>query len=233
MPKKTNESRPPQNALNKFMCRILFEKKQLEQAYNLDGKTVNISKVKPPSGNRKESDDVGGLVDSHLEDMYHTLYGETLNLRKLLIDAKAESVKAGVEFKLVLNPLLNAMFEVHESCIESLRIGKEWNMEAHCRAFDELNQELGVYSDRINQITANTLDKAVEPQPITKKKKGRKLTEETQKMFKLMGQLKLKGFTRKESFKSFHKTYPEVTFPKFLLLIRRHNRHIKRTNSGQ
>lgn len=171
MPKKTNESPPPQNALNKFMCRILFEKKQLERAYNLDGKTVDISKVKPPSGTRKESDDVGGLVDSHLEDMYHSLYGESLNLRKLLIDAKAESVKAGVEFKLVLNPLLNAMFQLHESCIEGMRTGKSWNEEAYCKAFDELNQELEAYSQRINQITTNTIDKSVEPKPIAKKKK--------------------------------------------------------------
>lgn len=171
MPKKTNESRPPQNALNKFMCRILFEKKQLERAYNLDGKTVNISRVKPPRGTRKKSDDVGGLVDSHLENMYHSLYGEPFNLRKLLIDAKAEIVKAGIEFKLILNPLLNAMFQVHESCIEDLRIGKGWNEEAHCNAFDGLNQELGAYSERIIQITTNSVDKPIEPKPTAKKKK--------------------------------------------------------------
>lgn len=74
---------------------------------------------------------------------------------------------------------------------------------------------------------------SVVPQPTAKKRKKRKLDTITQKKFKLLAQHKLKGYTRKESFKSFHKMYPEVTFPKFLLLIRRHNRHIKRTSSSQ
>jgi len=171
MPKKTNESPRPQNALNKFMCRILFERDELNRAYASDGSTLSIFNVKPPIGAREESDDIGGLVDSHLEDMYHSLYGEPLELRKLLIEAKAESVKAGVEFKLILNPLLDAMFEVQESCIEDLRNGKGWNWVAHGKAFDRLKHELEVYSDRINQITANTVDRAAKPKLITKKLK--------------------------------------------------------------
>lgn len=171
MAKKPNVLPHPQNALNKFMVRILFERDQLERAYNLDGNTISIFKVKPNSGTRQDGDEVGGLVDSHLEDMYHSLYGEPLELRKLLIDAKAESVKAGVEFKLILNPLLDAMFEVQESCIEDLRNGKGWNWVAHGKAFDRLKHELKVYSDRISQITANTVDKTAKPKLITKKLK--------------------------------------------------------------
>jgi len=155
MAKKPNVLPHPQNALNKFMVRIIIERDRLNDAFALDGNTISIFKVKPPSGTRPDSDDVGGLVDSHLEDMYHSLYGEALELRKLLIDAKGESVKAGVEFKLTLNPLLNSMFKVHESCIEGLRTGNGWNTEAHCKAFEELFQELGTYGERINQIVAN------------------------------------------------------------------------------
>ena len=170
MAKKPHILPNPQNALNKFMVRILFERDQLDRAYNLDGNTISIFKVKPNSGTRQDSDDVGGLVDSHLEDKYHSLYGESLELRKLLIDAKGESVKAGVEFKLTLNPLLNSMFKVHESCIEDLRTGKGWNTEAHEKAFEELNQELGAYSERIDLIAANHSVKSVASQPIPKKK---------------------------------------------------------------
>ena len=171
MAKKPNVLPHPQNALKKFMDRIRFEQRQLDRAYNLDGNTINIFKVKPHSGTRSDSDDVGGLVDSHLEDMYHSLYGEPLELRKLLIDAKGESVKAGVEFKLTLNPLLDAMFDVHESSIESLRTGRGWNMEAHCKAFDKLSHELGAYNERIYQLTANPVDKLKKPKPIAKKLK--------------------------------------------------------------
>lgn len=233
MAKKPNVLPHPQNALDKFMVRILFEKQELDRAYNLDGKTISIFKVKPNSGTRQGSDDVGGLVDSHLEDMYHSLYGEALELQKLLINAKAECYKAGADFKMILNPLLDAMFFVHESGIEDLRTGKGWNTEAHHKAFEKLNHELGAYSERMNQIAANPADKLVALQPIVKKKKGRALDTTTIKMFKLMAQLKVKGYSRKECFKSFHNTYPKVTYPKFLLLIRQHNRHIKRTSSGQ
>lgn len=170
MAKKPNVLPHPQNALNKFMVRIIIERDRLNDAFALDGNTISIFKVKPHSGTRSDSDDVGGLADSHLEDMYHSLYGEPLELRKLLIDAKGESVKAGVEFKLILNPLLNAMFQVHESCIEGLRTGNGWNTEAHCKAFEELFQELGTYNERINQIVANPAVKSAEPQPIAKKK---------------------------------------------------------------
>ncbi len=173
MAKKTNELPHPQNALNKFMVRILFEKQKLDRAYNLDGKTISIFKVKPNSGTRQGSDDVGGLVDSHLEDMYHYLYDEALELQKLLINAKAECYKAGADFKIILNPLLDSMFFVHESGIEDLRTGKGWNTEAHSKAFEKLNHELGAYSERINQIAANPADKLVALQPIVKKKKGR------------------------------------------------------------
>lgn len=76
-------------------------------------------------------------------------------------------------------------------------------------------------------------EKPVEPQPTAKKIKSRALDTTTQDMFKLMAQLKAEGRTRKECFKSFHKTYPKMTYPKFLLLIRQHNRHIQRTSSGQ
>ena len=171
MAKNPNVLSHPQTALNKFMVRILFERDQLDRAYNLDGNTISIFKVKPNSGTRQDSDDVGGLVDSHLEDMYHSLYGEPFELRKLLIDAKGESVKAGVEFKLTLNPLLNSMFKVHESCIEDLRTGKGWNTESHHKAFEELNQELGAYSERINQLTANPVGKLEKLKPIAKKRK--------------------------------------------------------------
>lgn len=196
MAKKPNVLPHPQNALNKFMVRILFERAQLDRAYNLDGNTISIFKVKPRSGARPDSDDVGGLVDSHLEDMYHSLYGEALELRKLLIDAKGESVKAGLEFKLTLNPLLNAMFQVHESCIEGLRTGRGWNTEAHCKAFEELDHELGAYSERIYQLTANPVDKPEKPQPIAKKKKGRDAV--SIKIDKLILKLKPKKFPDKE-----------------------------------
>lgn len=76
-------------------------------------------------------------------------------------------------------------------------------------------------------------ERPVEPQPTAKKIKSRTLDTTTQDMFKLMAQLKAERRTRKECFKSFHKTYPKMTYPKFLLLIRQHNRHIQRTSSGQ
>ncbi len=233
MAKKPNVLPHPQNALNKFMVRILFEKQELDRAYKLDGNTISIFKVKPNSGTRQNSDDVGGLVDSHLEDMYHSLYGDALELEKLLINTKAELYKAGADFKMTLDPLLDLMFQVHESCIEDLRTGRGWNTEAHMKAFRALNREREAYSERIDQIAANQSDKSVASQPIVKKKKGRALDTTTIKMFKLMAQLKVKGYSRKECFKSFHSTYPKVTYPKFLLLIRQHNRHIKRTSSGQ
>jgi hypothetical protein len=162
MAKKTNELPHPQNALNKFMVRIIFERNRLTDAFSLDGNTAYPATTMTPKhliSAEPCEDNAGRLVESYLEDMYHSLYGEPLELRKLLIDAKGESVKAGVEFKLTLNPLLNAMFQVHESCIEGLRTGNGWNTEAHCKAFEELFQELGTYSERINQIVANTDDK--------------------------------------------------------------------------
>ena len=172
MAKKPHVLPNPQNALNKFMVRILFERDQLDRAYNLDGNTISIFKVKPNSGTRQDSDDVGGLVDSHLEDMYHSLYGDALELEKLLINTKAELYKAGADFKMTLDPLLDLMFQVHESCIEDLRTGRGWNTEAHMKAFRALNREREAYSERIDLIAANHSDKSVASQPITKKKKG-------------------------------------------------------------
>ena len=170
MAKKPHVLPNPQNALNKFMVRILFERDQLDRAYNLDGNTISIFKVKPNSGTRQDSDDVGGLVDSHLEDKYHSLYGDALELEKLLINTKAELYKAGADFKMTLDPLLDLMFQVHESCIEDLRTGRGWNTEAHMKAFRALNREREAYSERIDLIAANHFDKSVASQPITKKK---------------------------------------------------------------
>jgi hypothetical protein len=219
MAEKLNQLPHPQTALNKFMVRILFERDQLVQAYNLDGKTVSIFKVKPHKltnnldgktvsifkvephkltnnldGNTyPDIDDINGLVDSHLEDMYHSLYGEAPELPKLIDETKTECCMADANFAGVLIPPLNAMVKVHRSCIEDLRNGKGWNWETHSEAFEELNQLSGVYTYKLNPMTANTIDKPVEIQtptplnqiaanpadnpvalqPIAKKKKGR------------------------------------------------------------
>ena len=155
MAKNPNVLPHPQNALNKFMLRILFERDQLERAYNLDGNTISIFKVKSRSGTGGESDDVGGLVDSHLEDMYHSLYGEPFELRKLHKETKTECCMVDSNFAGILIPPLNAMVKVHMSCIEDLRTGKGWNWEAHLEAFEELDQLSRAYTNKLTQMTTN------------------------------------------------------------------------------
>ena len=68
-------------------------------------------------------------------------------------------------------------------------------------------------------------EKQAEQQPTTKKKKGRTLDTTTQGMFKLIAQLKAKGYTWKECFKPFQKEFPQMTDGKFKLLIRKYNWH--------
>ena len=186
MAEKLNQLPHPQNALNKFMVRILFERDQLVQAYNLDGKTVSIFKVKPPNrannldGNTyPDIDDINGLVDSQLEDMYHSLYGETPELPKLIDETKTECCMADANFAGVLIPPLNAMVKVHRSCIEDLRMGKGWNWEVHCEAFEELNQLSGVYASKLIKMNINpagqtTLESTPEISPTVIKPTTRK-----------------------------------------------------------
>ena len=196
MAKRPNVLPHPQNALNKFMVRILIERDRLNDAFALDGNTAYPSTTLTPRqliSAEPCQDNAGGLVESHLEDMCHSLYGKTPELLKLIEETKTECCMVDANFAGILIPPLSAMVKVHRSCIEDLRNGKGWNWETHSEAFEELKQLSGGYTYKLNQMTANTVDKPVETrtptplnqiaansadnpvalQPIAKKKKGR------------------------------------------------------------
>jgi len=68
-------------------------------------------------------------------------------------------------------------------------------------------------------------EKPLETQTTVKKVKSRTLDTTTQCMFKLIAQLKAKGYTWKECVKPFQKKFPQMTDGKFKLLIRKYNWH--------
>lgn len=174
MAKKPNVLPHPQNALNKFMVRIVIERDRLINAFALDGNTAYPStKMTPKHLISAEpcQDNAGRLVESHLEDMYSQLYGEPIELRVLLIETTRECIKADSSFAAILIPSLTAMLKVHLSCISGLRNEKGWNWEAHGEAFEELSQLSGAYADKLAQMTTTLGDKLVGTQTPAKKLK--------------------------------------------------------------
>lgn len=162
MAKNPNVLSHPQTALNKFMVRILIERDRLNEAFALDGNTAYPSTTLTPKhliSAEPCQDNTGGLVESHLEDMYHSLYGETPELPKLIEETKTECCMVDANFAGILIPPLNAMVKVHRSCIEDLRNGRSWNWETHSEAFEELKQLSGAYAGKLIKMTANTDDK--------------------------------------------------------------------------
>ena len=182
MAKKPNVLPHPQNALNKFMVRIIIERDRLNDAFALDGNTAYPSTTMTPKhliSAEPCQDNAGGLVESHLEDMYHSLYDETPELPKLIEATKTECCMVDANFAGILIPPLNAMVKVHRSCIEDLRMGKGWNWEVHCEAFEELNQLSGVYASKLIKMNINpagqtTLESTPEISPTVIKPTTRK-----------------------------------------------------------
>ena len=76
-------------------------------------------------------------------------------------------------------------------------------------------------------------EKPAEPQPTAKKKKGPKLPAMIQQMFKLMAELRGKGYDWKKCLKPCQEIDPKLTNKTFDSLIRRYNHHQKKTNLGQ
>ena len=74
-------------------------------------------------------------------------------------------------------------------------------------------------------------DKAKES--TAKKKKGPKLPAMIQQMFKLMAELRGKGYDWKKCLKPCQEIDPKLTNKAFDSLIRRYNHHQKKTNLGQ
>ena len=174
MAKKPNVLPHPQNALNKFMVRIIIERDRLNDAFALDGHTAYPSITMTPKhliSAESCQDNAGKLVESHLEDMYSQLYTEPFELRVLLIETTSECIKADSSFAVILIPSLSAMVKVHMSCINDLRNGKGWNWEAHCEAFEILSELSGAYADKLAQMTTTPDDKPVETQSPAKKLK--------------------------------------------------------------
>ena len=96
---------------------------------------------------------------------------------------------------------------------------------------DEWNRRITEFKRQINKD--KKVEKSIEPQTTVKKTNRRKLSDEVQQMFKLITQLRKKGFTWKECFKEFKKTYPKITDKTFNSTTRQYNRHKKSTNLGQ
>lgn len=149
MAKKAKQTSCQSNAVKEFMTRILIEGERLRDAYELDRQAggLNVTATVCNSG--------GGLVESNLENMYHHLYGNGNGpeLREFLVKAKSECLdKADANFCMMLIPLLDEMFMVHQSCIETLRTQGIWLWEKHGNTFDKLNQLLEPYSEKLGQV---------------------------------------------------------------------------------
>lgn len=69
----------------------------------------------------------------------------TKELEKLYDEVKIETLKFDKGFNKCLQPYLNKMMEVHKNCIELVKIGKQWDYQNHCQAFDLLDQDLQSY----------------------------------------------------------------------------------------
>jgi len=185
MAKKPNVLPHPQNALNKFMVRILIERDRLNDAFALDGNTAYPSTTLTPKhliSAEPCQDNAGGLVESHLEDMYDFLYGETPQLPKLIEETKTECCMVDANFAGILISPLNAMVKVHKSCIEDLRNGKGWNWGTHSEAFEELKQLSGAYASKLIKMTINpagqtTLESTLEISPTVIKPTTRKYSK--------------------------------------------------------
>ena len=163
MTKRHSKAPCQARAIDEFLLRVVIERDRLIAANHLDKRS--IFKVDMPTS---ETDTKAKLVDTYLEDMYHHLYYNELedptSLKTQLIAAGEVCIPKAEN----LIPLIDAMYEEHLNCIETLRVEGEWPWEKHGKAFEKLQISLDRYRKIINQTIADT------PQPPAKKVNIRK-----------------------------------------------------------